>query len=149
MRYSELINLYFDRSNALQWYWTLYVVIVGGLLAFSSLRERKDALTGLLVSILFACFAYKNCGAIGDVTAERHAILSAIKGYVFAPADGPESLDLAEAKRLHDVLEPTLEPPAWEGVRNFHIMSDLLTLAALWAIEWRRRRGHGVPTKAA
>ena len=39
MNYSELIQLYFERSNALQSYWTLYVVIVGGLLAFSSLRK--------------------------------------------------------------------------------------------------------------
>jgi hypothetical protein len=149
MRYSELIQLYFDRSNALQWYWTLYVVIVGGLLAFSSLRERKDALTGLLVSVLFACFAYKNCGAIGDVTAERHAILSAIKGYVITPTGGSNDDGAAEAMRLRDALQPTLDPPAWEGVRNFHITSDLLTLAALWAIEWRRRKGQGAPPKAA
>src|SRR5262249_9703165 len=104
MTYSDLIHLYFDRSNALQWYWTLYVVIVGGLLAFSSLRERKDALTGLLVSILFACFAYKNCGAIGDVTAERHAILAAIRGYSTKSADGSDSADATEVKRLRDAL---------------------------------------------
>src|SRR5262249_34414241 len=125
------------------------VVIVGGLLAFSSLRERKDALTGLLVSILFACFAYKNCGAIGDVTAERHAILAAIRGYSAKAADGSDSAEAMEVKRLRDALEPTLDPPAWEGVRNFHITSDLLTLAALWAIEWRRRRGLGAPAKSA
>ena len=35
MSYSELIQLYFERSTALQWYWTIYVVVIGGLLAFS------------------------------------------------------------------------------------------------------------------
>ena len=36
MYYTDLIQLYLERTTALQSYWTLYVVIVGGLLAFSS-----------------------------------------------------------------------------------------------------------------
>jgi hypothetical protein len=39
--YNELIQLYFERSNAVQQYWNLYVIIVGGVLAFSSLRKRR------------------------------------------------------------------------------------------------------------
>src|SRR5438046_427647 len=77
MKYSDLIQLYFDRSSALQWYWTIYVVVIGGLLAFSSLRQRKDAVTAILVTVLYGFFAYKNLGAIRDVTTERLAILSA------------------------------------------------------------------------
>ena len=52
MKYNDLIQLYFERTTALQNYWTLYVVIVGGLLAFSSLRKQPAALTTLIVSIL-------------------------------------------------------------------------------------------------
>ena len=44
MKYNDLIQLYFERTTALQNYWTLYVVIVGGLLAFSSLRKAAGAL---------------------------------------------------------------------------------------------------------
>ena len=43
MNYSELIQLYFDRSTATQNYWNLYVLVVGGLLAFSSLRKHPAA----------------------------------------------------------------------------------------------------------
>ena len=57
MKYNELVQLYFERSNALQGYWTLYVVIIGGLLAFSSLRKQPDHITGLLVTLLYAAFA--------------------------------------------------------------------------------------------
>ena len=64
MNYSELVQLYFERSNSLQSYWTLYVVVIGGLLAFSSIRKQGDRLTTLLVSILFSFFAYKNLDAI-------------------------------------------------------------------------------------
>jgi hypothetical protein len=133
MSYADLIRLYFDRSSALQWYWTLYVVIVGGLLAFSSLRVRRDALTGILVTVLFSFFAYKNLGAIRDTTMQRFAAIEAIREY--PPATG----DVTETKR-RDLLESTLVAPEYGGIRNFHVASDLLTIAALWAMELRRAR---------
>ena len=142
MKYAELIQLYFDRSNALQWYWTIYVLVIGGLLAFSSLRQRKDALTVLLVTILYAFFAYKNLGAIHDVTRERFAILSALKE---SSPTARSDAEVVDVKRLRELLEPTLNPPAYDGVRNFHVASDILTIAAIWAMEWRRRKALPAP----
>ena len=43
MNYSELIQTYFERSVALQWYWTIYVLVIGGLLGFSSFRQRQSS----------------------------------------------------------------------------------------------------------
>jgi len=140
MRYGDLVQLYFHRSNALQWYWTVYVVVIGGLLAFSSLRQRPHALTAILVSVLFAMFAYKNLGAIRDVTMERYAILAAIKEYPVDTTADAGGMALARQK-----IEPNLQPPAYEGVRNFHVASDVLTLAAIWAMEWRRMRATRAP----
>ena len=134
MNYAELVKLYFERSNALQWYWTIYVLVIGGLLAFSSLRKREDLLTALLVTLLYALFAYKNLGAIHDVTDQRTAVRSAIGEYA------PGSAEAAEVQRLRPGLEPTLDAPAYGGIRNFHVTCDVLTIAALWAMEWRRRR---------
>ena len=129
MNYSDLVQLYFERSAALQSYWNLYVIVIGGLLAFSSLRKEPDVITTLLISVLFVCFAYKNLGAIEEVTGQRHAVLAGMKQV--APGEArSESMVL---------LENTLHPPAFEGVRNFHWSSDLLTLAALWAMERRRK----------
>src|SRR2546423_12117801 len=101
MRYADLVRLYFDRSNALQWYWTIYVIVIGGLLAFSSLRQRKDTFTAVLVTVLYAFFAYKNLGAIHDVSMERFAILAAMKES--PPATG--TAEGLETKRLRDLLE--------------------------------------------
>ena len=81
MNYNELIQLYFERSNAMQQYWNLYVIIVGGILAFSSLRKQPAAITTALVCILFALFAYKNLDAMKDTTAQRFATLEAIKQF--------------------------------------------------------------------
>lgn len=133
MKYSELIQTYFERSSALQWYWTIYVLVIGGVLAFSSFRLRKDLVTTILVTVLYACFAYKNLGAIGATIAERQAILAAIKEY---PAAGSETADI---QRLRGVLEPNLTSQEFEGVRNFHVACDLMTIAVLWAKERRRK----------
>ena len=134
MTYNDLIQLYFERSNSLQNYWTLYVVVIGGLLAFSSIRKQGDKVTTLVVSILFGFFAFKNLDAIHDVTVQRFAVLDAIKGF---PATG----DYVMSKR--GAIEQTLTPPAFEGVRNFHVTSDVLTILALWSMERRRRRHAG------
>lgn len=134
MSYNDLIQLYFERSDALQSYWTLYVVITGGLLAFSSLRSQPDMLTTILLTVLFSMFAFKNIGAIHDTTAQRIATLEAIKHF---DASAQSSGEVRQARSL---LEPTLNPPDYEGVRNFHLTSDLLTIATLWAMEFRRRR---------
>jgi hypothetical protein len=137
MTFSDLVQLYFERSNALQWYWTLYVVIIGGLLAFSSLRKERDLITTVLITVLFGFFAYKNLGAIHDVTVQRFAVLQAIK-------ESSGSQNATDLPAVRNLLEPTLVVPAYEGVRNFHVASDLLTVAAVWAME-RRRRNHAVP----
>ena len=138
MTYGELVDLYFSRSNALQWYWTVYVVVIGGLLAFSSLRQRPDRITGILVTILYVSFAYKNLGAIRDVTYERYAILDLIKTAPQVESAGPQAG--REILGVRDKLLPVLNPPEYTGVRNFHIGCDVLTVAALWAMELRRKR---------
>ena len=134
MTYGDLLDLYFSRSVSLQAYWTIYVVVIGGLLAFSSLRKQPDAITGVLVSILFACFAWKNLGAIGDVIAQRNALHAAIVAYQ------PPSVDATDIPRIRSAVEPTLQTQDFAGVRTFHLSCDVLVLAALWAMELRRRR---------
>ena len=132
MKYNELIQLYFERSNALQAYWTLYVVILGGLLAFSSLRKQPAALTTAMVTLLFALFAFKNLDAIHDVTVQRVAVLDAIKQ--------TEATASTEIQQLRTTLEPTLIPATFASVKMTHLPADLLTILALWAMEFRRRK---------
>jgi hypothetical protein len=134
MNYNELIQLYFERATAMQSYWNLYVIIVGGLLAFSSMRKQPAALTTLIVSILFALFAFKNLDAMHDTTAQRFAVLDAIRQY------DPATAAITVSKQVRDRLEPTLAPATFGSVQITHIGSDVLTIAALWAMEMRRRR---------
>ncbi len=133
MNYNELIQLYFDRSTAMQNYWNLYVLVVGGILAFSSLRKQHAAVTTLLVCILFALFAYNNLGAMKDCTAQRFAVLDSIRQF---DANGGATTN---PRAVRDRLEPTLTPATWSSVKVTHLTSDVLTIAALIAMELRRR----------
>jgi hypothetical protein len=137
MKYDQLIQLYFERSNALQAYWTLYVVIVGGLLVFSSLRKLPATVTTLVVTLLFCLFAYENMDAILTATRQRHATLAAIK-----QADAVA----AEIKPVRDLLEPTLTPAPESSVMRTHLVSDVLTILGLWVLELRRRKNAGAAT---
>lgn len=141
MNYNELIQLYFERTTALQNYWNLYVVVVGGLLAFSSLRKQPAVVTTLIVSLLFSLFAYENEDAIQVATGQRLAAREAISKYDPGAAEAP-------AKPLRDILEPTLTPASHASVAMTHLISDLLVIAGLWAMELRRRRLSGAATAA-
>src|SRR5579862_2967393 len=140
MNYSELIQVYFERSTALQWYWTLYVIVIGGVLAFSTFRQRPETITAVLITILYCCFAYKNVGAIEATAVERQAILSAIKDY---PASGPNAADIT---RVRSALEPALPPYDVSGAWYFHLLCDVLTIVFIWAKEWQRRKFQSAPT---
>ncbi len=133
MNYSELVQLYFDRSTAMQNYWNLYVLVVGGLLALSSLRKQHAAITTALVCLLFALFAYENLGAMKDVTAQRFALLGAIRQF---EAEGGTTANPATVRAK---LEPTLTPATYGSVQTTHLASDVLTILALIAMELRRR----------
>src|SRR5881392_738494 len=115
MNYNELIQLYFERSNAMQQYWNLYVIIVGGILAFSSLRKQPAAITTAIVCVLFALFAYKNLDAMHDTTTQRFATVEAIKSF-------PRNNDVGvDNSRVRGLLESTLTPATYNSVRATHV----------------------------
>src|SRR5262245_50437365 len=118
MTYSELIQAYFERSVALQWYWTVYVLVIGGVLAFSTFRQHPEMVTTALVTVLYAGFAFKNLGAIEATAEEREAIRLAIKEY---PATGPNAADI---ERTRARVEPTIPEYDIPAARFFHLFCD-------------------------
>jgi hypothetical protein len=141
LKYHDLVQIYFERSNALTWFWTVYLLVIGGLLGFSLFRQRPDVIKTVLVTVLYALFAYKNLGAIEEVIKQRSAILQLMK------ESNATGADAADIKRAREALEPTFMPSEYEGlfgVRNFHILCDLLTIVAIWAMELRRKADHSL-----
>ena len=141
MTYSELIQLYFERTTALQNYWTLYVVVVGGLLAFSSMRREPAWLTTLAVTLLFGLFAYENLDAIETSSVQRLGTLALIQQADPAAAPG--------IAPMRQKLEPLLTPASVSASRRTHLVGDLLVIFAIWAMELaRRRRTAALPAAA-
>jgi hypothetical protein len=73
-----------------------------------------------------------NMGAIAETAEERQAMLFAIKDF---PATAQ-----ANVTRVRERLEPRLPEYDVAGARHFHLFCDGLTVAFLWAKEWRRRK---------
>src|SRR3954470_5823525 len=142
MKYNDLIQLSFKGTPALKIYWRFYVVIVGGLLAFSSLRKLPAGLTTLIVSILFGLFAYENLDAIKATATQRHATFAAIK-------QSDHDSTAPEIKPVRDLLEPTLNPATVSSTQTTHLISDVLTIAALWVMELRRRKNVAIDAMTA
>ena len=133
MNYAELVRLYFQQSEMLQWYWTLYVVVIGGLLAVAALRPRPDITAAILITVLYGCFAYKNLGAIGEATATRQAVLTSIKSPEYLNADTASDVFVRN-------VVPTLTSPDYSSIRRFHVFCDVMTFILVWALQWRRWR---------
>src|SRR5439155_1618135 len=72
--------------------------------------------------------------ALSDTTRQRFATIQAIKQF------DSSGTNAASSKQARDLLEPTLTPATYNSVRATHVTSDILTIAALWAMELRRRR---------
>ena len=129
MQYHDLVQLYFERAGAAQSLWTLYVVILASLLAFSSLRHRRDVLTTALISALFLIFAYRNLDGLHEVLAQRDAALQALK----------QMADTGLAAAQRTALQATMQPNDYGETRVFHVIADVLVIVAIWTMEWRRR----------
>src|SRR4051794_12891896 len=122
MEFAELIQGYHERSVALQWYWTVYILVIGGILGFSTFRLRPELATTILVTLLYIGFAYKNLGAIENTAEQREAYLAAAKDY---PPSGEKS---GKVEHAWKALKDTMPPYDIAGARNFHIGCDVLTL---------------------
>jgi hypothetical protein len=148
MTYNELLQAFFGRSDALQTLWTIYVTVVGALLAFCATRESLGLRTMAAITLTFCLFSAGNLSGMHDVTLQRIALKAAIVSY-----QSPKEPNPTEVSGLRHLIEPTLSPPPFwgpRGVFTFHIAFDVLTVAVLWITAYRRQKlaGHGAGRKA-
>jgi hypothetical protein len=140
MKYNDLVQLFFERSNALQTFWTIWVAVVGAFLAFAVAREKPGLWMTIFLTVGFSIFAYVNRLGMEDVSVQRLAAMNAIKAYPLPDRD--ENKD--ERKALESVrktIEDSLSPPGVEDVKNYHLLVDVLVLAILWGIYFGKDPG--------
>jgi hypothetical protein len=137
VRFADLVSLYFQQSNMLQTYWTVYVVAIGGLLAVAALRRDPDRPAAVFATVLYLAFAYKNCSAIVEVTQMRQATHGTIVHYI--PAVDAEQ---ANIRTFQQDVTPTLVVTDPAGVKRFHTGIDVLVIITLWLLQLRRRMAY-------
>jgi hypothetical protein len=140
MTYNELLQALFERSNALEALWTIYVTVVGALLGFCATRQRLGLWTMCVVTVAFCLFAAGNLLGMRDVTLQRVALDVTLMNY-----DPPPEAKLSNnVMELQKLVTPTLHPTPFEGVPGilaYHLTLDSLTIAALWIIAYRPGKG--------
>jgi hypothetical protein len=129
MKFSELVTLYFERFNAEQTLWGIYITIALGILAFfGTLRPSKKATTvALLFSVGFVAFAFVNAMALGYVVNVRAKIYCVVQHY--------HAHDSSEDQAVIEKVKPTVTElySIWMLV-IFHASCDLMVLAAIWRL---------------
>jgi hypothetical protein len=133
MKYNELIQLYFERSNAILTYWMIFVTGIGALIAFSAARKDLTVRPMLFMSLGFLMFASLDIIGLLDVNAQRRAVIIAINQYPL-PSDSYERA-LINTSRANIVK--SFIPFTDAEVLVLHLTIDLLTIAGLWLVSYK------------
>ncbi len=115
----DTLKLLFDRADALNGYWNLYIAVALGVLglmasgkSFAHLRQTKALLT-----IAFVVFALSNLEVLIATNEQRRAIAALIDPAYRAAAQhaGP--------------------PENWKLIA-FHLTLDLVVVLCIWLVKW-------------
>ena len=130
----DLVSMYFERENAMQALWQIYVGIVLGLLAFvgAATNALKKLYLPILLSIGFVGFAAVNGEAIHDVLKTRQMLADVV---VNAKPSNAEDQGLI-------AIVKSLSLPSLASTMVFHVGADLCVLAAVWALVLLQRGKH-------
>jgi hypothetical protein len=115
----EGLKILFERAEALNGYWNLYIAVslgVLGLMAsgkpFTQLRQTK-----VLLTIAFAAFAMSNLDVIIDTNEQRRAL-----GALIEP-------------KFQTAAGFAAPPDNWK-VMTFHVVLDVLVVLCIWLVRW-------------
>jgi hypothetical protein len=127
MEFKDLVALYFERTNAMQTLWSIYITIVLGLLGFLGTVKlaTNSFLMPLFLTIAFVGFATVNMSALRSVTTQRNIVANLIHSSQF---DGAIN-SVAQSK-----IAASLDPPSVLGLTLFHLGGDALTLVGIWVL---------------
>ena len=125
--FEDLLTKAFERTNALQTYWTLDATVVLAVVAFFAKVEGGDTcLLAVLITIAFTGFVVANLGALRDVSKQRAVTQQLLKQA--AAASDPSQL----AARLS--LAGTINPATTTQVTILHLAGDAFAISALWLL---------------
>jgi len=144
MSLQQTLTMLLERGNAVQAFWSVYITVTLGLLAFFGSKPRSIRLA-VILSAAFVAFGVVNCGGMLKAARQRQALYKMFHTLVApdAPAtvtcqERPCDPPLASARGLDAISHP-LDPRL---VAVFHVIIDLLALASMWYLTLRPQDPH-------
>ena len=118
MNLTQLLPMYFERSNAFETLWSFYVTVVLGLLAFSGGGKQTHIAVAVFLTIAFLVFVAGSLKALIVVTRQRCRL---------------EKLISAAAKEADEkFIAGTIDSSTVRLVVAFHLLGDVLAIAGIW-----------------
>jgi hypothetical protein len=118
MDLTQLLPMYFERSNAFETLWSFYLTVVLGLLAFSGAGKQTTIAVAVFLTIAFIVFAAATLKALTVVTRQRCQLQTLIG----AVAKAPDEMAIAT----------TIDSSKVRRVVAFHLLGDVLAIAGIW-----------------
>jgi hypothetical protein len=146
MKYSELLQLFFERSNEIVNYWTIYIVGMASVLGYFAVRTDLDRKAKLTFSIGFMFLSALNLVGLLDVNNQREAVLEVIRG---SHADALADSSVRTTNLLlQKLVEPTFDPFEQWQVIAIHACIDAITIFGIWTIgPGKAKRASAAPAK--
>lgn len=142
MQLSDPIGKAFERSNALQTYWTYFGTVSFAIVGFIAIKapESDRVRLGAIATVGFVAFAAINLGALIDVTRQRLALQNALiaeQNALMEQSTTPVSTEAA-GHQLYVDLASTIRPATATQVAAFHIAFDVLVVIGIWLLALRQ-----------
>jgi hypothetical protein len=142
MEFKDMVTLYFERSNALQTYWSFYTTMGLALLAyFGGMKTSPQKyLIAVVLSLSFVSFAVVNLDALRAVTKARVICRDLIYSGKLANSPSPEA---------QEQIQQMITPWPFAYVAVMHISGDLFTLGSIWFLVLLKseHKAHASPAK--
>jgi len=130
MDIKDALGFLFQRADATQTFWNLYLGVVTtvlGLLTAAKIDWFKREVC-IALTFAFALFAYSNFASLNAVRQQRASLVQ-----VAVHARGFQE----------DIYRPVLDsvrPPGGAVLSVFHFVFDLFVVAAIWLVPFLRRK---------
>ena len=124
----------FERESAMQTFWGFYITVSIGLLAFLGSSQKHSRLFVGLLSFVFIAFAFVNASVMLNIAKQRQYLYAQLD--VFAASRQAASFDSTFAVGIKQVSQP----PNYEDLKIFHIVTDIAMLIAIWLITLYTKR---------
>jgi hypothetical protein len=132
MDFKDVAGHLFERSNAMQSFWSYYIAVSGALLAFFGTSRRSIPLT-ILLTVAFIGIAAANLGGMKNVAQQRVALRALLMQARTENADKVFKVPLPSEAVVAAYLDVPPPPPV-NGVIATHLCCDVVIIAAIWVL---------------